>query len=41
MKMIRFYTDSDVDEIEFHLNPDYEVKVYRIKYIELAAQKVA
>ena len=41
MKMIRFYSEEDIDEIEFHLNPDYEIKVYRIKYVELAAKKVA
>jgi hypothetical protein len=37
MKVIRFHHDEDIDEIEFHLNPCYELKVYRIKFIELAA----
>lgn len=41
MKMIKFHTEEDIDEIEFHLKPEYEVKVYRIKYVELAAKEVA
>ncbi len=31
--MIRFYKDEDIDEIEFHLRPDFEIKVYRIKFV--------
>lgn len=41
MKMIKFHRDEDIDEIEFHLKPDYEVKVYRIKFVELAAKEVS
>lgn len=41
MKMIRFYKDEDIDEIEFHLRPDFEIKVYRIKFVQLAAKEAA
>lgn len=40
MKMIRFHNEEDIDAIEFNLAPEYDVKVYRIKYVELAARDV-
>ena len=30
MKMIRYYNEKDISEIEYHLNPDYDAKVFRI-----------
>jgi len=41
MKMIRFYSDNDINEIEYHISPEYEAKVFRIELVNIAANDVA